>query len=199
MDYTLPSTFLTRYNINLRHDRLGDREPAILKAMGLPVSNEECLVCQKNKSHLLPVKNYFYLTFLPPEFPPLDLERPINLDSISGIMYALTIVNQENGFKIVKFLKKNYEAFEDFMITKMIIENRHLIKIKKLVFNCGVEFLDKKFRNLSNDCGFIHIFSSPEKIQRNGFSERAHQTILERRQFLREYFRIKKHLMGKGS
>ncbi|MBW0538010.1 hypothetical protein O181_077725 [Austropuccinia psidii MF-1] len=72
------------------------------------------------------------------------------------------------------------EAYDQFIIVKRMMENLHDRSIKKLVSDRGGEFLNEKFKKLSEEQGFIHFFSPPETPQHNGFAERANQTILEK-------------------
>ncbi|MBW0568413.1 hypothetical protein O181_108128 [Austropuccinia psidii MF-1] len=60
------------------------------------------------------------------------------------------------------------------------MENHHDRKRKILVSDRGGEFLNQKFENLSNECGFVHIFSPPETPEHNGYSKRANHTVMEK-------------------
>ncbi|MBW0565202.1 hypothetical protein O181_104917 [Austropuccinia psidii MF-1] len=64
------------------------------------------------------------------------------------------------------------------------MENWHDRKLKKLVSNRGGEFHNEKFKDLSNECGFIHTLSPPETPEHNGYAERANCTVLEKAQCL---------------
>ncbi|MBW0491869.1 hypothetical protein O181_031584 [Austropuccinia psidii MF-1] len=148
--------------------------------MGLPTSSNDCLVCQKNKCHQLPYSGHFEEGILPLDCLHIDLVGPISPSSFSGYSYFLTIVDQATGFKMVKFLKRKSEAFQNFLSAKRLMENIHDRKLKKLVLDRGGEFLNNQFKELSEECGFIHFFSPPETPQHNGYAERANITILEK-------------------
>ncbi|MBW0495263.1 hypothetical protein O181_034978 [Austropuccinia psidii MF-1] len=60
------------------------------------------------------------------------------------------------------------------------MENWHNRKLKKLVSDRGGEFLNQKFRNFSNECGFTHMFSPPETPENNGYAKRENFTVLEK-------------------
>ncbi|MBW0478904.1 hypothetical protein O181_018619 [Austropuccinia psidii MF-1] len=182
IDYSLPKTLLTVNNdlLTIWHNRLGHPGSSILKAMGLPPSNNDCLVCQKNKCHQLPYAGKFEEANLPLDCLHLDLVGPISPSSLSGCSYFLTIVDQATGFKMIKFLKRKSEAFQNFLSAKRLMENKHERKLKKLVSDRGSEFLNNQFKELSEECGFIHFFSPPETPQHNGYAERANRTILEK-------------------
>ncbi|MBW0502776.1 hypothetical protein O181_042491 [Austropuccinia psidii MF-1] len=114
----------------------------------------------------------------------MDIVGSINPPSVSGKRYFFTIVDQSSSYKIVKFLQKKSEVFEQFQATKIAMENAQDKKIKKLVSDRGGEFLNNEFKKLSNECGFIHIFPPPETPQHKAFAERANQTILKKARFL---------------
>ncbi|MBW0529588.1 hypothetical protein O181_069303 [Austropuccinia psidii MF-1] len=57
------------------------------------------------------------------------------------------------------------------------MENLHDRTLKKLVSDRGGEFLNHKFKTLSEKCGFQHVFSPAETTQHNGFAERANQIL----------------------
>ncbi|MBW0490428.1 hypothetical protein O181_030143 [Austropuccinia psidii MF-1] len=60
------------------------------------------------------------------------------------------------------------------------METLHDRSIKKLVSDRGGEFLNEKFKKLSEEQGFTHFFSPPKTPQHNEFAKRANQTILEK-------------------
>ncbi|MBW0498324.1 hypothetical protein O181_038039 [Austropuccinia psidii MF-1] len=107
-------------------------------------------------------------------------DGPVTPPSVSGNCYFLTIVGQASSFKIVKFLKKKSEVFENFCIAKRAIENFQNKKLKQLVTDRGGEFVNHNFKRLSDDCGYVHIMAPPETPQNNGFSQRENHTILEK-------------------
>ncbi|MBW0468378.1 hypothetical protein O181_008093 [Austropuccinia psidii MF-1] len=150
--YDLPQTFLTLGDGNLWHCRLGHPGRAVLKN----------------------------LARYPLDTIHIDLPGPITPESVSGFRFLITIVDQATLFKIIKFLKRKSNSFDQFVITKNYIENWHNRPSKKLVSHRGGEFLNQKFKNLSNECGFTHIFSPPETPEHNGYAKRANRTVLEK-------------------
>ncbi|MBW0520673.1 hypothetical protein O181_060388 [Austropuccinia psidii MF-1] len=60
----------------------------------------------------------------------------------------------------------------------MSMDNPHDRTLKKLVSDRGSEFLNHKFKTLSEKCRFQHVFSPAETPQHNGFSVRENQSIL---------------------
>ncbi|MBW0517611.1 hypothetical protein O181_057326 [Austropuccinia psidii MF-1] len=110
----------------------------------------------------------------------IDVVGPITPESVSGFRFLLTRVDQATSFKIIKFLKKKSDSFDQFVIAKTYMENWHNRKIRKLISDRGGEFLNQKFKTLANECGFVHIFAPPETPEHNGFAERANRTIVEK-------------------
>ncbi|MBW0515470.1 hypothetical protein O181_055185, partial [Austropuccinia psidii MF-1] len=178
--YALPTTFITTNNQLLWHKRLGHPGILVLKQMGLPYQDTTCSICEINKSHKQAFNHRFDSAVPPLECNYLDLIGPIVPASVSSCQYILTIVDQATLFKIVKFLKKKCEAFDQFSLVKIFMENQQDRKIKRVVSDRGGKFLNNKFKELSEKHGFIHIFSPPKTPQHNGYSERANRTILEK-------------------
>ncbi|MBW0498795.1 hypothetical protein O181_038510 [Austropuccinia psidii MF-1] len=177
--YDSPRTLLTSVDPNLWHCRLGHPGPSVLKTLGLPNPNHSCLTCETNKSCRLPFLDHFEPVKYPLDTIHIDVVGPITPESISGSCFLLTIVDQATSYKIIRFLAKKFNSFDQFVVSKNYMENHHDRKIKKLVSNRGGEFLNQKFGNLSTECGFVHIFSPPEIPEHNGFAKRASRTVLE--------------------
>ncbi|MBW0537707.1 hypothetical protein O181_077422 [Austropuccinia psidii MF-1] len=182
INYCLPKSLLTFNNnlFTLWHNRMGHPGYSVLKSMGLPVNNLNCDICQINKSHQLPYSGQFEEVKFLLDCLHLYLVGPISPVSLSGCAYFLTMIDQSTGFKIVRFLKRKSETFEQFLSAKRLMENKHEQKLKGLVSDCGGEFLNNQFKELSEECGFIHIFSPPETPQHNGYAEQENRTILKK-------------------
>ncbi|MBW0488360.1 hypothetical protein O181_028075 [Austropuccinia psidii MF-1] len=164
----------------LWHKRLGHPGKAPVCAIGLPSHNLPCHTCDLNKIHQLPFKDQFEHVSHPLDCVHIDLVVPISPASISGLRYFLTIVDQFTSFKFTRMLKQKSEAFDCFLNVKNLMENQHDRRIKNLVSDCGGEFLNKKFKRLAPDSGFVHTFSPLYTPQHNGFAKRANQTILDK-------------------
>ncbi|MBW0545603.1 hypothetical protein O181_085318, partial [Austropuccinia psidii MF-1] len=67
-----------------------------------------------------------------------------------------------------------------FVIVKREMETLHDQSLKKVVSDRGGEFLNEKFKSLSETQGFIHVFSPAHTPQHNGFAKRENRTILEK-------------------
>ncbi|MBW0494582.1 hypothetical protein O181_034297 [Austropuccinia psidii MF-1] len=180
INYNLPSPLLTTSEKHHWHNRLGHPGPAVLKYLGLFNEETSCLICETNKAHRLPFNHHFDPAPNPMDLIHIDLVGPITPPSLSGFKYLLTIVDQSTSFKIIKFLKKKSESFDQFVIAKNLMENQQNKKMKKLTSDRGGEFVNEKFKRLSEECGFIHILSPPDTPEHNGYAERCNRTILEK-------------------
>ncbi|MBW0460649.1 hypothetical protein O181_000364 [Austropuccinia psidii MF-1] len=105
--------------------------------MGLPPTDLACKTCELNKAHRLPFKDHFEPAHLPLDCVHIDLVGLISPPSISGYQYFLTIVDQATSFKIVRFLNNKSDAFNEFMVTKNLMETQHNPPLKKLVSDGG--------------------------------------------------------------
>ncbi|MBW0547402.1 hypothetical protein O181_087117 [Austropuccinia psidii MF-1] len=147
--------------------------------LGWPSSDIICAVCELNKEHKKPFKEKLDEVITPLDCIHINLVGPIHPPSISRFQYFLSITDQATSYKIIKFLEKKSDAFEEFVIAKTYLENQNDRKLKELISNRGGEFLNKRFGLLAKEHGFIHRFSPPETPQHNGFAERSNRTILD--------------------
>ncbi|MBW0499166.1 hypothetical protein O181_038881 [Austropuccinia psidii MF-1] len=148
--------------------------------MGLPRIISNFQMCNINKMHLITFTDQFEHVSHPLDCVHIDLVGPINPPSVSGFRYFLTIVDQATSYKMIQLLKHKSDALEQFVIVKKEMETLHDQSLKKVVSDCGGEFLNEKFKSLSEAQGFTHIFSPANTPQHNGFAERAKRTILEK-------------------
>ncbi|MBW0465783.1 hypothetical protein O181_005498 [Austropuccinia psidii MF-1] len=180
VNYSNPKSLLTTTRDSLWNNWLGHPGDGPLKSMGLPINSVSCQTCLTSKSHQLPFNNHFDPVHNPLDCVHIDLVGPISPMSISGFHYFLTLVDQAMSFKMVKFLKNKLDALEQFLISKLAMENLHDQKLKKLVSNRGGKFLNQHFAKISEVEGFTHVLSPAETHQHNGFAKRCNRTILDK-------------------
>ncbi|MBW0538230.1 hypothetical protein O181_077945 [Austropuccinia psidii MF-1] len=180
--FNQPKSFLTKGGEDPPwHQRLGHPGNQVLKSLGFTnFSEQPCDVCAKGKMTTLPFKGHFTEVAEPLECLHLDFVGPITPTSKSGYCYFLTMVDQHTSFKITKFLKHKSDVFNEFVIQQKLLENLHDRKIKKIVTDSGGEFVNQKFKDLANTCGFTHVVAPPYTPEYNGFAERANRTILDK-------------------
>ncbi|MBW0522313.1 hypothetical protein O181_062028 [Austropuccinia psidii MF-1] len=128
----------------------------------------------------LPFKGHFIKAAEPLDCLHLDVVGPITLPSKLGYRYFLTMVDQHTSFKITKFLKHKSEVFDEFLIQQKLLGNLHARKIKRIVTDGGGEFVNQKFKDLANVCGFTHVVAPPYTPEHDSFAERENWTILDK-------------------
>ncbi|MBW0500846.1 hypothetical protein O181_040561 [Austropuccinia psidii MF-1] len=180
VDYSLPRGLLSIDSTTLWHNRLGHPGSMPAKLLGLPSGLIDCMTRNLNKAHRLPFSKHFEHANLPLDCVHINLVGPISPPSVSGFQYFLTVIDQFTSFKVVRFLKRKLDAFSQFLSIKKGMENHHNRTLKKLVSDCGGDFLNANLNDLSRDCGFKHVFAPPETPQQNGFAQRANRNILEK-------------------
>ncbi|MBW0486814.1 hypothetical protein O181_026529 [Austropuccinia psidii MF-1] len=173
VDYHLPTANKVITKESPWHERLGHAGRSVIKSMGLPPSNDSCKICTLNKIHQLPFKDNFEHADLPLDCVHVDLVGPISPPSISGFWYFLTIIDQATSYKIVHLLKNKLDTFSHFTIIKKMMETQQDRSVKKLMSNQGREFLNSYFKQLANECRFVHVFSPEYTPEHNGFAKRA--------------------------
>ncbi|MBW0539804.1 hypothetical protein O181_079519 [Austropuccinia psidii MF-1] len=182
VDYKLPTCLLSKtiQQDTLWNHRLGHPSSKILKLLNLPTKESNCIICEINKSKKKTFNKHFENTELPFDCIHVDLVGPIKLCSNSGFQYFLTIVDQFSSYKIIKFLKRKSDCFQNFVLAKKHMENKQDRKIKKLISDKGGKFQNNNFKKLSEEEGFTHFFAPTETPEHNGYAERANRTILEK-------------------
>ncbi|MBW0510890.1 hypothetical protein O181_050605 [Austropuccinia psidii MF-1] len=84
VQFMIPKAFSMQVLTNLWHQRLGHPGNQIIKSMGLPGINSNCLTCDTNKMHLIPFNNQFEHVSHPLDCVHIDLVGPVNPPSVSG-------------------------------------------------------------------------------------------------------------------
>ncbi|MBW0463189.1 hypothetical protein O181_002904 [Austropuccinia psidii MF-1] len=155
--------YMTEKFLNpLWHSRLGHPSKQVLKSLGLkPINYNSCDICPLDCIHT-------------------DIVGPISPPSKSGYCYFLTIIDQYTSYKIDRFSKTKSEAYEEFLNQKNLMENAQDKKIKKIPTDGGGEFVNHRFKTLSNQNGFTHFIAPAYTPDHNGFAERANCTILDK-------------------
>ncbi|MBW0555809.1 hypothetical protein O181_095524 [Austropuccinia psidii MF-1] len=170
--YLILQAFILKINPHHWHQRLGHPGPGVLKSMGLMSNTFNCRTCDLNKAHVLPFKGNFEHVYLTLDCVYLDLVGPITPPLVSGYQYFLTIIDQFTLFKITCFIKNKANAFNKFLHKRISMENLNDRTLKKLVSDRGGEFLNHKFKTLSEKCRLQHVFSPAETNKNNVFAER---------------------------
>ncbi|MBW0547904.1 hypothetical protein O181_087619 [Austropuccinia psidii MF-1] len=164
-----PGAFLTKTDKNSPwHRQLGHPGNKVLKLLSLINLNESRFdVFSKAKMTTLPFNGHFTEAMKPSDCLHLDVVSPISPPSTSGHSYFLTIIDQNTSFKIIRFLRQKSEVFNEFFLQQKYLENLHDRKVKKVVTDCGVEFVHEHVKELADTCGIIHIVSPLYTLKHN--------------------------------
>ncbi|MBW0547394.1 hypothetical protein O181_087109 [Austropuccinia psidii MF-1] len=180
VEYTLPSALVTGTTIDHWHQQLGHPGNQIIKSMALPTQSVPCSIFDLNKIHKNSFNNFFEWANKPLDCVHIDLVGLISPSFLSGNQYFLTKVDQSTSFKIVQLVKHKSEAFKQFVIVMTYMKGLHDRSLKKLVSDRGGELMNSNFKLLAETQGFVHVFSSPNTPQHNGYAKQANRTILKK-------------------
>ncbi|MBW0555586.1 hypothetical protein O181_095301 [Austropuccinia psidii MF-1] len=158
VEYSLLAPYIIKITANLWHQRLGHPGNQAIKSMGLVDSLNRCSACELNKIHKLPFNPQLNDANKALECIKIHMVGLIPPPSVSGNQFFLTIVYQATSFEMVNSLKHKSEALKRFFVAKAYMENLQNLALKKLVSNCGGEFLNKDFNPLTELKVFLHIF-----------------------------------------
>ena len=109
-----------------------------------------------------------------------DLCGPMEVASLAGSLYQLTLVDDATNKMFTYFLKSKSEVSEAFIDFKNEVENQTGLTMKRFWSVNGTEFVNEKMKSLFKKCGIIHQRSVAYTPQQNGKAERANRTIVER-------------------
>ncbi|KAF4514105.1 UNVERIFIED_CONTAM: hypothetical protein B566_EDAN019055, partial [Ephemera danica] len=170
------------------HVRLGhpgrERLKAALKQLGLEgecknIATFDCSSCHKGKQVRAVFKPSKHRENVAGGLLHLDLCGPIKGESISGVRYFLTIVDDATGYLQASLLADKTaaavaEAFEHYCAW---FERQNDVRIKKIRTDGGTEFVEVV--NNADRKGIVHQKSVRYTPQQNGAAERANRTIVE--------------------
>jgi hypothetical protein len=72
-----------------------------------------------------------------------DLCGPMRTKGLNGEQYCMLLIDDYTKMTAIFFLKKKFEAFQNFRILKETVENQMNSRIKCLISNNGGEFISK--------------------------------------------------------
>ena len=104
---------------------------------------------------------------------------PDCISSMSGKVYAFTIVDDYFRFIWVLFLSHKDEAHSSFIKFCKKIQNEKWYSINSIRSDRGWEFDNKDISKFFEENGFGHNFSTPRTPQQNGVVERKNRSLQE--------------------
>ncbi|MBW0534367.1 hypothetical protein O181_074082 [Austropuccinia psidii MF-1] len=107
-------------------------------------------------------------------------EQPCNVCA-KGKMTTLTFKGHFiKAAEPLDCLHLDVKCLMNLLFNKKLLENLRDRKIKRIVTDGGGEFVNQKFKDLANACGFTHVVAPPYTPEHNGFAKRANWTILDK-------------------
>nr|GEZ25172.1 hypothetical protein [Tanacetum cinerariifolium] len=108
-----------------------------------------------------------------------DLWGPSQVESLGGKRYFLYIVDDYSRRVWVYIFRFKHEAFEKFKEWKQLIENQTRRTVKKLRTDNGLEFCNRKFKQVCIESGIARHLTVAGTPQQNGLAERADKSVEE--------------------
>lgn len=107
-----------------------------------------------------------------------DLCGPLEVPSLGGSPYFMTIIDDFSRYTTVYLLKRKSEAFQYFQLFYKKVENILDRKLKSLRTDNGGEYISSEFCKYRNINGIVHQTTIPYTPQQNGVAERMNRTLL---------------------
>jgi transposase InsO family protein len=109
----------------------------------------------------------------------MDLCGPMKNTTLGGARYFMLIIDDFSRKVWVYFLTEKSQAFSKFEEWVFLVENETSMKVRKIRFDNGGEFISQVFHNFCSQRGITHQFSTPNTPQQNGVIERKNRTVQE--------------------
>lgn len=180
----------TSQSVDLWHSRLGHVSYSKLELMmskqlvaGLPnlpvVKDVVCSGCQFGKAHQQPFHQSSYKSTQPLELVHTDVFGPVRQDSIGGMKYMITFIDDYSRFLWVFFMKEKSEALNKFKLFKVEAETLTGHKVRVLRSDNGGEYRSQEFTDFLNECKIKRQLTCSYTPQQNGVSERKNRHLAE--------------------
>lgn len=143
-------------------------------------TGEICDICVKGKQSRQPFKHNGKRANVPLEIVHSDICGPMSTESLSGIKFFITFIDDYSHKNFIYFLKHKGETIKAFKNFRAHAENKLNAKIKSIRTNNGREYLSKEFKVLLQSSGITHQTTVPYSPQQNGLAERTNRNIVER-------------------
>lgn len=178
-------------SMELWHKRLGhlgyDNVQKLIDGMvtGITVSNAErpvCESCIKGKQTRNPFPKSVSRAETPLALVHTDVCGPMEVESISGYRYFITLIDDATRMTHVYFIIEKSEVVSKIVEYKNLAETQMGLKLKILRSDNGGEYDNRMLAALLRKHGIKHQLSIAYTPEQNGMSERANRTIVERAQ-----------------
>lgn len=143
-------------------------------------SSITCTTCLTGKQTRLPFNNTGTRATQPLQLIHSDLCGPMEQESLGGMKYFITFVDDYTRKVHVYFLKNKLNVLEVFKDYKSRVENELEGKIKAVRTDNETEYCNQGFESFLRGNGIEHQTSTPYSPQLNGLAERMNRTLVER-------------------
>ncbi|MCH79438.1 gag-pol polyprotein [Trifolium medium] len=109
----------------------------------------------------------------------MDLMGPMQVESISGSIYAFVVVDDYSRYTWINFIREKSDTFEVFKDLCIQLQRQKDLLIVRIRSDHGREFENARFNEFCTSEGIKHEFSSAITPQQNGVVERKNMTIQE--------------------
>ena len=103
-----------------------------------------------------------------------DVVRPITPSSVDGFRYFVTFIDEHSSHACVKFMRNKNEVYQKF---KEYIADYGTPR--KLQSDNGIEYTNKKFKQLCIKNKIRREYIVPETPEQKGVAERYNRTVVE--------------------
>ncbi|KAE8676041.1 hypothetical protein F3Y22_tig00111634pilonHSYRG00007 [Hibiscus syriacus] len=175
---------------DLWHMRLGHVSYSKLSVMvkksmlkGLPQldvrTNTVCAGCQYGKAHQLPYNESKFKAKEPLELVHSDVFGPVKQQSISGMRYMVTFIDDFSRYVWVFFMKEKSDTFSKFKEFRDSAEGEVGKNICCLRTDNGGEYRSNEFSQYLRECRIRHQYTCANTPQQNGVAERKNWHLAE--------------------
>ncbi|KAE8732274.1 hypothetical protein F3Y22_tig00002237pilonHSYRG01326 [Hibiscus syriacus] len=173
---------------DLWHMRLGHVSYSKLSVMvkksmlkGLPQldvrTDTVCAGCQYGKAHQLPYDESKFKAKEPLELVHSDVFGPVKQQSISGMRYMVTFIDDFSRYVWVFFMKEKSITFSKFKEFRDSAEGEVGKKIYCLRTDNGGEYRSNEFSQYLRECRIRHQYTCANTPQQNGVAERKNRHL----------------------
>ncbi|KAE8662552.1 hypothetical protein F3Y22_tig00113302pilonHSYRG00055 [Hibiscus syriacus] len=175
---------------DLWHMRLGHVSYSKLSVMvkksmlkGLPQldvrTDTVCAGCQYGKAHQLPYDESKFKAKEPLELVHSDVFGSVKQQSISGMRYMVTFIDDFSRYVWVFFMKEKSDTFSKFKEFRNSAEGEVGKKICCLRTDNGGEYRSNEFSQYLRECRIRHQYTCANTPQQNGVAERKNRHLAE--------------------
>ncbi|KAE8673149.1 hypothetical protein F3Y22_tig00111810pilonHSYRG00151 [Hibiscus syriacus] len=138
-----------------------------------------CGGCQYGKAHQLPYDESKFKAKEPLELVHSDVFGPVKQQSISGMRYMVTFIDDFSRYVWVFFMKEKSDTFSKFKEFRDSAEGEVGKKICCLRTDNGGEYRSNEFSQYLRECRIRHQYTCANTPQQNGVAERKNRHLAE--------------------